>query len=462
MKSKMKLLTIALSLCSTSVLADFSSANKDLQNNNFAAAAKEFTVLAQRGHSKAQFELAQLYEKGLGVEKDITTAYAWYLLAVDFKHPEAKEKYRNLRRSIPSRKEGKQAYLALKNKYGSQKHKSLYEPDLKRTNFYPARAKLTEKVEPQYPSDLAALNSAWVSISYNVDESGHVEDARVLASFPKGALDEYALAAVKKWQYEPQVKRNGEPDRAHDLITTFKTKSQSSKNHKQYKKQLAQYTDKLKALAIKGNSYAQARYALMLEQGVIESSKGEHINWYYKAAVNGNYDAQLRLVHCFENGEGCQPSEDKAFAWLIKASETQNARAQFQLATTYLNYESVHYNVKKAAELLKLATLHEYFPAMVEYSRLLAFSDEAGIRDVSSAIKYAELARSLDATNPTLLSVLGVAYTEMGRVQQGDELLRQAYDEAKNRNWPTKNYLDLIEGGEAAMMASGASLRLNN
>jgi len=462
MKSKTRLLLTGLSLCSTSVLADFSSANKDLQNNNFAAAAKEFTTLAQQGHSNAQFELAKLYEKGLGVEQNITTAYAWYLIAVDFKHPEAKEKYRSLRRNIPSRKEGKNAYRVLKDKYGSQKHKSLYEPDLKRTKFYPERAELVKKVEPQYPEDLVALNSAWVSISYNVDESGQVEDARVLASFPKGALDEYALEAVNQWQYKPQVKRNGEPDRAHDLITTFKTKSHKSKNHKQYKKQLAQYTEKLKVLAIKGNSYAQARYALMLEQEVIESTGREHINWYYKAAINGNYDAQLRLVHCFENGEGCQPSEDKAFAWLVKASETQNARAQFQLATTYLNYESVHYDVTKAAELLKRATLHEYFPAMVEYSRLLAFSDEPDIRDITSAIKYAELARSLDATNPTLLSVLGAAYSEMGRIQQGDELIRQAYDEAKNRNWPTKNYLDLIEGGEAAMMASGASLRLNN
>ncbi|PAJ73057.1 energy transducer TonB [Pseudoalteromonas sp. NBT06-2] len=462
MKSNIRLLLITLSLCSTRILADFSSANKDLQNNNFAAAAKEFTKLAQRGHSNAQFELAQLYEQGLGVEKNITTAYAWYLIAVDFKHPEAKEKYRSLRRNIPSRKEGKNAYLLLKNKYGNQKHKLLYEPDLKRTQFYPERAKLIKKVEPQYPPSLVALNSAWVSISYNVDESGHVEDARVLASFPKGALDEYALEAVNQWQYKPQVKRNGEPNRVHDLIITFKNKSNKSKNHKQYKKQLAQYTNKLKALAIKGNSYAQARYALMLEQEVIESTNGEHINWYYKAAINGNYDAQLRLVHCFENGEGCQPSRDKAFAWLVRASETQNARAQFQLAITYLNYESIHYDVTKAAALLKLATLHEYFPAMVEYSKLLAFSDESGIRDISSAIKYAELARSLDATNPTLLSVLGAAYSEMGRIQQGDELIRQAYDEAKKRNWPTENYLNLMEGGEAAMMASGASLRLNN
>ncbi|SFD63923.1 TonB family protein [Pseudoalteromonas denitrificans] len=442
-------------------MADFSSAKKDLQSSNFETAAKEFSKLAQRGHMNAQFELAQMYEKGLGVEKDITKAYAWYLIAVDFNHPEAKEKYRALRRTIPSRKEGKNAYKELKNLYGNKQHQALYFPVLKRSKFFPERAKIVNRVEPEYPEDLVSLNSAWVSISYNVNESGLVEGSRILASFPKGALDEYALAAVNQWQYKPQVKRNGEPDRVHDLITTFKIKSQSTRNHKQYKKQLAQYTEKLKALALKGNGYAQARFALMLEQEVIDSSENEHISWYYKAAVNGNYDAQLRLVHCFENGEGCQPSEDKSHAWLVKASETENARAQFQLARTYLNYESVHYNIEKAAELLKSATLHEYLPAIVEYSKLLAFSDEKHIRDIKSAVKYAELARSLDATNPTLLSVLGAAYSEMGRVQQGDELLRQAYEEAKKRNWPTENYLNLIEGGEAAMMANGASLLLN-
>ena len=115
-----------------------------------------------------------------------------------------------------------------------------------------------------------------------------------------------------------------------------------------------EYKGKLLVLANKGNSVAQNRYALMLEHGVIEAtSENEHIDWYYKAAINGNHDAQMRLMHCFENGEGCQPDEEKAFNWLKLASESGNERAQYQLAMTMLNYGSIHYDVHTAADILK-------------------------------------------------------------------------------------------------------------
>lgn len=448
----------ALTFCSTSVFADFDSAKRLLSEKNYTEAATELTKLAQTGHPEAQFQLASLYEQGLGVEKDITQAYAWYLVAKDFDNSAAAEKYSVLRKVIPSRKEGKDRYRAISKLYGKKLHQQQYTPIVKPSRFYPERAKIVNKVEPDYPSDLIAAQSAWATVAYNVNESGHVEDARILASFPKNAIDDHVLEAVKQWKFEPVKRRNGEPDRVNDLFYTFKIKSNSSSNHRKYEKQLEEYTGKLKALADEGNSYAQARYALMLEHEVIENPSEQAINWYYKAAINGNNDAQLRLVHCFDNGEGCQPDERKAFNWLEKASQGDNYRAQFQLAKTLLNYESVHYNPLRAVDILKEATHNQYLPAMTEYAHLLAFSDNPKIRDIQSAIKYAELARSLDPTHPVLLSVLGASYSELGRVEQGEELLQQAFEEAQQRNWPTRSYLNLIEGGKAAMMANGARL----
>ena len=99
------------------------------------------------------------------------------------------------------------------------------------------------------------------------------------------------------------------------------------------------------------------------------------------------------------------------------------------------------------------AAHNQYLPAMIEYSRLLAFSDVAELRDAQNAIKYAELARAVDNQHPVLLSVLGTAHSELGRVQEGQQLLQQALNEANNRSWPAQNYIKLIELSEASMMA---------
>jgi TonB family protein len=454
MKTPTLLLASALSLFSFHSFADYSTAKYYEKQGNVEKYVAELSKIAKLGHVDAQFDLATAYLNGQGIEKDINQAYAWYLLAKDFGHPEAQDKYRSLRKLVPSRREAKEAYIELKDAYGKKLHDLRYAPITKHTNFFPERAKLIEKVEPEIDNNTRSGSKAWVTVGYNVNESGVVEDSRILASFPKGVIDEPALEAVKQWKFEPDISPTGEPRRIFDLVTSFTLGSDNSKVNREFQRALDEYKGKLLVLAIKGNSVAQNRYALMLEHGVIEAtSDNEHIDWYYKAAINGNHDAQMRLMHCFENGEGCQPDEEKAFNWLKLASESGNERAQYQLAMTMLNYGSIHYDVHTAADILKTAAHNQYLPAMIEYSRLLAFSDVAELRDAQNAIKYAELARAVDNQHPVLLSVLGTAHSELGRVQEGQQLLQQALNEANNRSWPAQNYIKLIELSEASMMA---------
>lgn len=458
MKTPTLLLASALSLFSVSSFADYSTAKYYEKQGDVEKYVSELTKIAKLGHVNAQYDLATAYLNGQGAEKDITKAYAWYLLAKDFGHPQAKDKYRELRKQVPSRREAKEAYIDLKDSFGKKLHDLRYAPISKHTNFFPERAKLLERVEPEIDGNTRSASKAWVTIGYNVNESGVVEDSRILASFPKGVIDEAALEAVKKWKFEPDVSPTGEPRRVFDLVASFTLGSENSKVKREFERALTEYKTKLVELADKGNSVAQNRYALMLEHGVLEkASENEHIDWYYKAAINGNHDAQMRLMHCFENGEGCQPDEEKAFNWLQRASESGNERAQYQLARIMLNYGSIHYDVETAAEMLKTAAHSQYLPAMIEYSRLLAFSDVAELRDAQSAIKYAELARAVDNNHPVLLSVLGSAHSELGRVQEGQVLLQQALNEANNRSWPAQNYIKLIELSEASMMADTTS-----
>lgn len=64
---------------------------------------------------------------------------------------------------------------------------------------------------PHYPE--SAPESArdnhiigWVEVSLSIDRDGHVKDASVVASEPRGFFEEAALAAVKKWRYCPLPK----------------------------------------------------------------------------------------------------------------------------------------------------------------------------------------------------------------------------------------------------------------
>ena len=56
---------------------------------DYATAAKWFGAAAEHGLADSQFNLAVLYENGLGVTKDAGVAYSWYAIAARAGDPEA-------------------------------------------------------------------------------------------------------------------------------------------------------------------------------------------------------------------------------------------------------------------------------------------------------------------------------------------------------------------------------------
>jgi TonB family protein len=72
-----------------------------------------------------------------------------------------------------------------------------------------ATLKRTKMVAPVYPS--VALKKGiegWVEVSFNVTQTGAVEDVEVRNSSPAEVFDDAAVRAVKQWRFEP-VARNG-------------------------------------------------------------------------------------------------------------------------------------------------------------------------------------------------------------------------------------------------------------
>ena len=54
-------------------------------------AIKYFIKAGERGHVDAQYDLAFMYEHGVGSEIDIPKAIEWYTAAASSKHPEAEK-----------------------------------------------------------------------------------------------------------------------------------------------------------------------------------------------------------------------------------------------------------------------------------------------------------------------------------------------------------------------------------
>jgi TonB family protein len=74
-----------------------------------------------------------------------------------------------------------------------------------------ASLKRTRYVPPEFPSKaLSQRLSGAVTVEYTVDTSGDPRDVRVIEATPPGVFDHAAVAAVKRWHYDP-VMANGAP-----------------------------------------------------------------------------------------------------------------------------------------------------------------------------------------------------------------------------------------------------------
>ncbi len=59
-------------------MANFTQGSQAFDQGNYSEAFKIWTHAAEGGHSQAQFNLAVMFEQGIGIEKNLTKAFFWY------------------------------------------------------------------------------------------------------------------------------------------------------------------------------------------------------------------------------------------------------------------------------------------------------------------------------------------------------------------------------------------------
>ncbi|MDJ0514140.1 MAG: tetratricopeptide repeat protein [Methyloceanibacter sp.] len=81
--------TVIATMATESLAQDFDDGVKAVQKGDFATAVKIWTPLAEKGSRAAQFNLAVIYDDGMGIPEDNAEAAKWYRKAAENGFPQA-------------------------------------------------------------------------------------------------------------------------------------------------------------------------------------------------------------------------------------------------------------------------------------------------------------------------------------------------------------------------------------
>jgi TPR repeat protein len=152
--------------------------------------------------------------------------------------------------------------------------------------------------------------------------------------------------------------------------------------------------ESLKAVALKGNAYAQLYLGEMYAEGkgVAQDSK-EALAWYMMADTQGGLaDAQYRLGVICEIGDlGVTQNYKVAAEWYRHAAEQGFALAQFKLGGLYDFGRGVPQDYEEAVRWYRLAA--EQGLALAQFNLGCMYEDGDGvIRDLHESMKWHQLA----------------------------------------------------------------------
>jgi len=215
-------LLFILALFCTSLSADFNSALKAYEENDFEAAYHEFYSMARMGEKRSQFNLGVMFYQGQYVEQDINKAYAWVKLATQGATASEQEKaaLKVIAKQVDETEANKQ-FIELEQQFGTQALMDKLYPIIR-----PAKqikyAKAIKIKEPRYPKDAAMKGlQGYNRFQFDVDPNGKPRNILLVDSFPSEVFDRASLNAIRQWTFEPGKDADGNPVFTKDLRYTL-------------------------------------------------------------------------------------------------------------------------------------------------------------------------------------------------------------------------------------------------
>lgn len=196
---------LLLSMASFSLSADWLSGLTAYENKDFARAKTEFSQLLPLGNGKAAFNLGVMAYYGEGQTPDLVKALSYFLLASEFKHPQADDILTRLQKEA-NPEQRRQAQELAQQAQQAVVIKKDFKP-YRFTHEHPPAGLSTPL--PNIPDDVHRRHPfGYIVLRYLVDGDGRVQVVDTVDAFPEGAFDSYTFRAMRRWQYEATGKQH--------------------------------------------------------------------------------------------------------------------------------------------------------------------------------------------------------------------------------------------------------------
>ena len=201
-------------------------------------------------------------------------------------------------------------------------------------NFY---VQILKKIVRSSPDE---AKSELDSTLCELNKHGSKDDKSVVCCFDKERLKPLENGLVE-WQCE-------NVQRAIDELNKGGSDASDSLEGKKLKFKLTKLRSEL------GDPSDYLKLAKLYENGTgVSQNDSGALEWYRKAAENGNAEAQIELGKRYFEGRGVSTNEDEAVKWYTKAAENGNTDAQLALGDRYFveqKYSAAAKWYRKAAE----------------------------------------------------------------------------------------------------------------
>ena len=430
--------------------ANFVDAQKNYTQGNFKQAFDAFLTMAKLGNIKSQHNVAIMFSKGQGVEKDLIHAYAWEKIATQQQADSPLINHITKQIKPVQLTQAQALFSKLMQSYSTDAIKNKFAP-----NYQPA--KISQKKEssnknlnlknlktfaPKYPRGAALKGiQGLVDLGFNVYTDGSVRDIYIINSFPKNVFEKEAVKAVTLYKFDITPNQdNPNQSMPYQTAKQFIMFRLSNKGSMLNSKQIL-YLKQQSILAQKGNLNAQKSLTSILNiiPAVKETTpdiipKKQEIEWLYNLAQHGVAESQYLLAINLYYGEYVEQEPQKGINWLSEAANSGLAEAQNLLYYWLQNPDIINTSGQTKDYWLEQAIKNGSNNAKLQFAKQAIKQDKSHEQLELALTQLDDYGKFIGKT-PQFYQIKALLLDKMGHYSNAKSQIKIALKYAKKAGW---------------------------
>jgi TonB family protein len=419
--------------------ADLFTAQLAYGKGEYEQAFKEYRDLAELGQSVAQCNLAIMYAQGQGVRQSDLNAYAWATLAAEGGYAKGQTLADQLRPLLAPGSEQMAEEIAAPYRHAALEARLM--PRIEDDQGTVQQCKPQKLPHVEYPQDARFSGiQGMVVLEFALPADGRARTPRILYAMPAKVFDQNSREAILHMEFA--ARGSGEGALHCHLAFRYAEQDERASSYPH----LLAFVETTRKQAEADDAGAEFLYGMLLA-GIpqLGHSQKDALPWFLKAAQSGQREAQYQLGASLLFGEGCRCEETKAETWLRKAAEADEPNAQVTLAQFALRGTPDAASVRKAKLWLERAARSGNHDGMLELAALLATTPDADLRDPGRALDLLERVKKDLGSDPIEFEIRAGAQASSGDFSRAVDSEKQAVVRAGRLKWdltPLQNRLD--------------------